>query len=81
MTTRTGDLKRSSNVTPDKGHKKNLVSSLPLKKDQIHIIETSEPRGSKPFYTLSDNSFTERSHDENNIEDYKLMNKLFEDSE
>ena len=76
MTSRTGHSEKSSNVTPDKGHRKNLVASSPFRKDPINPIETSEYYGYKPFYTGSDNPFTERSHDEDNIEIYKLMDKL-----
>ena len=46
-----------------------------MKKEPIHRRETSEPRGSKHFYTGSDNYFTERSHDEENIENYKFMDE------
>ena len=35
LTSRTGDPKKSSNVTPDKGHMKNLVTSSPLWKYPI----------------------------------------------
>ena len=54
-------------MTWDKGHRKNLVASSPLGKDPIHQRETSEPHGSKPFYTGLDNSCTESSHDKENI--------------
>ena len=57
-------------MTPAKGHNKNLVTSYLSKKYPIHWRETSEPHGSKSFYTGSDNSHTERSHDEYNIENY-----------
>ena len=33
---RTGDSNKSSNVIPDKWHKKNLVTSSPLPKYSIH---------------------------------------------
>ena len=46
-----------------------------MKKEPIHRREISEPRGSKHFYTGSDNYFTERSHDEENIENYKFMDE------
>ena len=59
-------------MTLDKGHRKNLVSSSPLKKYPIHQRETSEPHVSKPLNTVSDNSFTESSHDEENAENYKF---------
>ena len=68
LTSRTGDSNKSSNVTLDKGHRKNLVTSYPLQKDTIHQIEISEPRDSKPHYKGSDNSYTEHSHDEETIE-------------
>ena len=32
----TDDPKKSSNMTPDKGHRKNLVASPPLRKCPIH---------------------------------------------
>ena len=54
-------------MTPYKGHRKNLFKSDPLQKYPIHQIETSEPHGYKTFYTGSDNYFTKRSHDEENI--------------
>ena len=54
-------------MTPYKVNRKNLVASSPLKKYPIHRRETSEPHGYKPFYTVSDNYFTERSHHEENI--------------
>ena len=63
-------------MTLDKGHRKNLVSSSPLKKDPIHQRETSEPHGSKPFYKGPDHSFTRRSHNGENIENDKLMDEL-----
>ena len=63
--------------TTDRIIVKNLVTSSTLQKDPIHWIENSEPHGSKPFYTLSDDSFTDRSHDEENIENYKFMDELF----
>ena len=31
LTIRTGDSKKSSNLTPEKGHRKNLVTSYPLR--------------------------------------------------
>ena len=63
-------------MTPDKGHGKNLVAILPFQKYPIHWRETSEPHGFKPFYTGSDNFFTERSHDEENIENDKFMDEI-----
>ena len=68
MTSITGDSNKSSNVTPDKGHRNNLVTSYLLRKDTIDWRETSEPHGSKPFYTGSDNSFTNLSHYEEKFE-------------
>ena len=38
-------------MTPDKGHRKELVVSSPLQKYPIHRRENSEPHGSKHFYT------------------------------
>ena len=64
-------------MTPDKGHRKKLVASSPLQNYPIHQRETYGPHGSKPFYTGWDNSFTERSHDEENIENYKWMDGLY----
>ena len=49
------DSNKSSNLTPDKGHKKNSVTISPLQKYLIHQIEISETRGPKPHYTGSDN--------------------------
>ena len=60
MTSRTGDSKKSSNVTPDKEHRKNLVTSSKFWK-------YTESYGSKPYYKGSDNSYTESSHGEENI--------------
>ena len=54
-------------MTPDKGHRKNLVVSSILQKYTIHWIEISEPHGYKYFYTGSDRYFTELSHEEENI--------------
>ena len=76
LTSRSSDSNKSSNVTPDERLSKNLVASSPLKKYPIHRRETSEPHGSKTFYTGSDSSFHERSLDEENIEKYKLMGEL-----
>ena len=76
LTSRTGDSKKWLNLTPDKGHMKNLFASSPLRKDPIHWRENSEPHGYKTFYTGSDNYFTDRSHDEENIENYKFMDEL-----
>ena len=67
FTSRTGDSRKPSNVKPDKVHRNNLVASSPLQKYPIHQRVTSEPHGSKPFYTGSDNSFTERPHDEETL--------------
>ena len=64
-------------MTPDKGHRKNLVTSYPLQKDPIHWRGNSKPHGSKPFYSVSDHSFTESSHDEENIENYKYIDELY----
>ena len=36
LISRTGNSKKSSNVTPDKGHKKNLVTSYKFQKYPIH---------------------------------------------
>ena len=44
-------------------HRKNIVASSTLVKDQIRRRETYEYHGSKKIYTGSDHSFTERSHD------------------
>ena len=63
FTSITCDSNKSSNVTPDKGNRKKLIASSPLRKYPIYRNETSEPHGSKTFYTGSDNSFTECSHD------------------
>ena len=56
--------------------RRNLVTSSPLLKYQIHQREIYEPHGFKHFYTGSYNSYTERSHDEENIENRKLMDEL-----
>ena len=37
LTSRTGDTKKSSNLTPDKGNRKNLVTSFPLQNYPIHL--------------------------------------------
>ena len=47
---RKGDSKKSSNVKPDKGHRKNLITSSPLQEDPIHQRERTEPHGSKTYY-------------------------------
>ena len=47
-----------------------------MQKDPSHLIETSETHGYKPFYTESDIHFTERSCDEENIDNYKLMDEF-----
>ena len=62
-------------MTLYKVHRKNLVASSPLQKYPIHRRETSETHGSKPFYTVSYNYFTECSHNEKNTENYKLMDE------
>ena len=41
LTSRTGDSNKSSNVTLDKVHNKNLVTSSPLRKYPIHQGESS----------------------------------------
>ena len=64
LTSITCDTKKPSNVTPDEGHRKNLVTRYRLRKYPIHQRERTEPNGSKPNYKGSDNSYTERSHDE-----------------
>ena len=64
LTSRTGDSKKISNVTPYKGHNMNLVTSSPLLKYPIHKREIYEPHGSKLHYTGSDNSYTDGSHGE-----------------
>ena len=76
MTSGTGDTKKSSNVTPYKGHGKNLVTSYLFWKNPIHQRENTETNGSKPHYTESDNSYTDRSDDEKIIEGYELMDEL-----
>ena len=63
-------------MTPDKVHKKNLVTSFPLQKYPIHLIERTEPHGFKPHYKGSDSSYTECSHYEENIENYKYMDEF-----
>ena len=63
-------------MAPDNEHRKNLVASSTLRTFSIHQKEYSDPHGSKPVYTVSNNSFTERSHYEENIENYILMNEL-----
>ena len=67
LTSRTGDSTKPSNMTPAKRHRKNLVTSAPLQRYPIHRRETSEPHGYKHFYTGLDYSFTESSHNEENI--------------
>ena len=67
LTSRTGDSKKSSNATPDKVHRKNLVTSYPLQKYPIHKREITEPHGSKTHYKGSDNSYTERSRYEEKL--------------
>ena len=49
LTTRTGDSNISSNVTQDKLHRRNLVTSYPSRKHPIHIRERTEPHGSKAY--------------------------------
>ena len=51
-------------MTTDKGHRKKLVISSPFQKYPINLRETSEPHWPKPFHTVSDNPFTDRSHNE-----------------
>ena len=75
LTSRTGDSKELSNVTPDKGHKKNLVTSDPLRIYIIHQRETSETHVSKTYYTGSYDSYNDRSHDKESIENHELMDK------
>ena len=41
LTSRTGDSRKSSNLTPYKIHRKNLVTSYPLQKDPINQREIS----------------------------------------
>ena len=48
FTSRTRDSKKSSNVTPDRVHRNNLVTSSPLQKYSIHYKEGTEPHESKP---------------------------------
>ena len=50
LTSRTGDTKKSSNVTPDKGHRKNLVASSPFQKYTTNRRKITETYGSKPHY-------------------------------
>ena len=68
FTSVTVDSNRLSNVTPDKGHRKNLVTISPLQKYPIHQREGTVPHGSKPHYKGLDNSYTERSNDEEKLE-------------
>ena len=48
MTSRTGNFKKLSNVTPAKGYKNKLVTSSSLKKDTINLRERTEYHGYKP---------------------------------
>ena len=60
-----GHSKSSKIVTLDKGNpRKNLVTltSSPLKKNPINIIERTEPDGSKPHYKGYDNYYTRISN-------------------
>ena len=47
---RTVNSTKSSNVTPDKGHRQNLVKRYPLKEYPIHQIERNKPHALKPHY-------------------------------
>ena len=60
----------------DKANGKHLFATPPLQNYPINQRETFEPHGYKPFNTGSYNSFTERSNDEENIENYKFMDEL-----
>ena len=62
-------------MTPYKIHRKNSITSSPLQKYPINQRENSEYHGSKPHYTGSDNSYTDRSHDKENIKNQKCMDK------
>ena len=50
LTSITGDSKKSSNVTPNKVHRKNLVTIYKLQKNTIHKLIIIEPRGYKSCY-------------------------------
>ena len=63
-------------MTPDKTHKNKLVTSYPWWKYPIHRRQTSEPHGSKPFDTESDNSFTDNSNDKLNKKKLKFNDKV-----
>ena len=47
-----------------------------MQKCLIHQIEITEPHGSKRHYNGSDSSYTERSHNKENIENYQFMDEL-----
>ena len=76
LTSRTGDANKSSNVTPHKVHGKNLVTSYTLQRYPIHQREISEPHVDIHHYTGSDNSYTDNSHNEENIENYESVDEL-----
>ena len=76
LTSKTVDTNKSSNVTPDKVNRNNLVTYSTLQKYLIHEKRITKPHGSTTNYTGSDNSHTELSHDEENIENYKFLDKL-----
>ena len=63
-------------MTPNKVHRNILFTTSPLQKYPIHQRERTKTCRSKPHYKGSDYFYTERSHDEENIENYEFMDEL-----
>ena len=59
-------------MTPYKGHMNNLVTSFPFQKGTINKRESYEPHGSKTHYTISNNSYTDNSHDNENMKKLRI---------
>ena len=54
-------------VEPDEGYSRNKLvrlTSSPLQKDPICLIDRTEPHGSKPCYKVSYNSYNDRLYGE-----------------
>ena len=63
-------------MTPDKGYRNNSVTISLLFEYPIHQRKRTKTCGSKHHYNGSDHSYTDRSHDEENIEKDKFMDEL-----
>ena len=50
----------------------NLVTSFPFQKGTINKRESYEPHGSKTHYTISNNSYTDNSHDNENMKKLRI---------